>query len=633
MDKWLTENYSRDVDLGNTQNVLVPAETAEPPSDFILPLLRYQKERLAWSINQEESPARGGILADEMGMGKTVQAIALVLAKRKLQKSNSNSSILSSLPSTSQIFPAVKGTLVVCPVIAGIQWFSEIERCTTKGSNRILFYHGTDREKHMHKLAEYDFVITTYSTIEVDYRKHMTPSKELSKNLEPLVEMLDQKTGSTENLSNSGSIDNSAVSRRKSALHSVKWDRIILDEAHYVKNSRCKTARAVFALESSYKWALTGTPLQNRMGELYSFVRFLQAPYAYYFCKDCDCTGFDYSFTECSLCHHNCARHFLWWNRVILRKDSLSDAERDFYMSFHNESKTQFDTYVEAGTLMNNYTHVFATITRLRQAVDHPYLVLCSSTDLTSVNKDDGDVEQSCSLCKDTVEDPIVTSCTHVFCKTCLMNFAESRGKQACPSCDKPLTFDSNANNDKGDSSSKPTTSTKIEALREEIRFMDERDGSAKGIVFSQFTSFLDLIHYSLHKSGVNCVKLVGSMSMAERNAAVTTFTEDPECRILLMSLKAGGVALNLTVASHVFLMDPWWNPAVERQAQDRIHRIGQHKPVRIVRFVIEDTIEERISELQEKRKLFFEGTVGGSSDALGKLTKSDLDFLFYRHF
>nr|XP_033515408.1 DNA repair protein RAD16-like [Nicotiana tomentosiformis] len=79
--------------------------------------------------------------------------------------------------------------------------------------------------------------------------------------------------------------------------------------------------------------------------------------------------------------------------------------------------------------------------------------------------------------------------------------------------------------------------------------------------------------------------------------------------------------------------MDPWWNPAVEQQAQDRIHRIGQHKPVWIVRFVIEDTIEETILELQEKRKLFFEGTVGGSSDALEKLTKSDLVFLFYRHF
>jgi len=107
------------------------------------------------------------------------------------------------------------------------------------------------------------------------------------------------------------------------------------------------------------------------------------------------------------------------------------------------------------------------------------------------------------------------------------------------------------------------------------------------------------------------------------------TFTEDGDCKIFLMSLKAGGVALNLTVASYVFLMDPWWNPAVERQAQDRIHRIGQYKPIRAVRFVIENTIEERILKLQEKKELVFEGTVGDSKDALSKLTEADLRFLF----
>ncbi|XP_049414536.1 DNA repair protein RAD16-like [Solanum stenotomum] len=102
---------------------------------------------------------------------------------------------------------------------------------------------------------------------------------------------------------------------------------------------------------------------------------------------------------------------------------------------------------------------------------------------------------------------------------------------------------------------------------------------------------------------------------------------------ILLMSLKAGGVALNLTVASHVFIMDPWWNPAVEQQAQDRIHRIGQYKPVKVVRFMMENTIEENIIELQEKKKLLFEGTVGGSSEALGKLTEGDLKILFHCRF
>uniref|UniRef100_M1ALD3 Chromatin remodeling complex subunit n=1 Tax=Solanum tuberosum TaxID=4113 RepID=M1ALD3_SOLTU len=137
-------------------------------------------------------------------------------------------------------------------------------------------------------------------------------------------------------------------------------------------------------------------------------------------------------------------------------------------------------------------------------------------------------------------------------------------------------------------------------------------------------------------------------MNITARDSAITRFTNDPDCIIFLLRLKAGGLSLNLTVASHVFFMDPWWNAVVERQAQDRIHGIGQYKPIRIVRFVIENaieerilelqekkkllfegivrfvienTIEERILELQEKKKLLFEGTVGCASEALEKLT------------
>ncbi|MCD9638830.1 hypothetical protein HAX54_022990 [Datura stramonium] len=240
MDKFLLENYSNDLEL-NIQNVSV-SETSEPPSDLILPLLRYQKEWLAWSLKQEKSLIKGGILADEMGMGKTVQAIALVLAQRELQKPTSDSSLLSSSPSTSQKLPVVKGTLVVCPVVGAMQWFREIERCTAKGSNKTLVYHGANREKCTHKLAEYDFVITTYSTIETDYRPKK--SKKNDKNSKPRVEMLDQKTASTDKLRNDGSIDNSVnvgedVYRRKSVMHSVKWNRIILDEASDTFTDKC----------------------------------------------------------------------------------------------------------------------------------------------------------------------------------------------------------------------------------------------------------------------------------------------------------------------------------------------------------------------------------------------------------
>ncbi|KAL0911367.1 hypothetical protein M5K25_019503 [Dendrobium thyrsiflorum] len=311
------------------------------------------------------------------------------------------------------------------------------------------------------------------------------------------------------------------------------------------------------------------------------------------------------------------------------------------------------------------------------QAVDHPYLVVYSSSADVSVG-DTGDTNKSdCGICHDPAEDLVVsyplsnlrpknitvknilasitlqhphnvTSCDHSFCKGCLIEYSAASGDVLCPTCDRPLTVDLTANCNSGGKTSASSmkgckrsrilrridkdyfkTSTKIDALKEEIRNMIEGDGSAKGIVFSQFTSFLDLINFSLQESGITCVQLVGSMSLPEREKAIKTFTDDANCKIFLMSLKAGGVALNLTIASNVFLMDPWWNPAVERQAQDRIHRIGQFKPIRTVRFIIANTIEERILRLQEKKELVFEGTVGNSAEALAKLTEADLRFLF----
>ncbi|XP_073226604.1 ATP-dependent helicase rhp16 [Cicer arietinum] len=732
-ERWIDQNLLEDANLDQSE---VMNETAEAPSDLIVPLLRYQREWLAWGLKQENSATRGGILADEMGMGKTIQAIALVLAKRELQQMCCELDEHSHSPGSSKVLPAVKGTLVICPVVAVTQWVSEIDRFTLKGSTKVLVYHGAKRGKRAEHFSEYDFVITTYSIVESEYRKYVMPPKEKCPYCGKLfyqrklsyhqryfcgpgavkTEKQSKQTSKRNKAHSSkwdGELEQQSSTKKKeeempfivegnekSFLHAFKWQRIILDEAHYIKSRHCNTAKAVLALESSYKWALSGTPLQNRVGELYSLVRFLQiVPYSYYLCKDCDCRILDHSSSkQCSNCSHSSVRHFCWWNKniatpiqsygygddgkramillknkilksivlrrtkigraadlalppriVSLRRDSLDIKEQDYYESLYNESQAQFNTYVEENTLTNNYAHIFDLLTRLRQAVDHPYLVVYSPTaaalkggNLTS----NGNVEQACGLCHDAVEDPVVTSCEHTFCKGCLIDFSASLGRVSCPSCSQLLTVDLTFNKDvvvtkttiKGFRSSSILnriqienfqTSTKIEALREEIRFMVERDGSAKAIVFSQFTSFLDLINYSLQKSGVSCVQLNGSMTLGARDAAIKKFTDDPDCKIFLMSLKAGGVALNLTVASHVFLMDPWWNPAVERQAQDRIHRIGQYKPIRIVRFVIENTIEERILKLQEKKELVFEGTVGGSSEALGKLTVADLKFLF----
>ncbi|KAJ4813182.1 hypothetical protein LUZ62_025748 [Rhynchospora pubera] len=749
-EKWIDEFK------GNNHDPSAPNPKAmEPSPAVLLPLLRFQKEWLSWALSQEATEAKGGILADEMGMGKTIQAISLVLTARDL-RAELDAGTSSSADNN-------KATLVVCPVVAVIQWAGEIQKHTEKEKVRVLVYHGAKRDKCEVDFSQYDFVLTTYSTIESDYRKYILPpkvtckycgrgfvsinklfthlryycgpdamktekqakqvtkkNKGLSKAAKKLkLELSDSECESDENekegrnngkgIKKKKAIDDNfgedsagtSSPRGKSLLHSVKWERIILDEAHFIKDRRCNTARAIFALNAEYKWALSGTPLQNRVGELYSLIRFLEVyPYSYYLCKDCNCRLQDFSSSKvCTDCKHSSVRHFCWWNKhiarpiqvkssqkagqramtllrekvlksivlrrtkkgraadialppkiVTLRRDSMDEQEHEFYEALYTQSCTQFDSYVDAGTLMNNYAHIFDLLTRLRQAVDHPYLVLYSSTAQPTEGYQDNYASKTiCGLCDFEAEDVVVTSCEHSFCKSCLIDYGSSLGSPSCPTCSTRLTVDLTSKNS-GDKSQKASkvkgfrgssilnrinlsnfkTSTKIEALKEEIRKMVEHDGSAKGIVFSQFTSFLDLIHFSLRQSDIKCVQLVGSMSLTEREKAINTFTNDSDCKIFLMSLKAGGVALNLTVASHVFLMDPWWNPAVEKQAQDRIHRIGQYKPIRSTRFVIQNTVEERILKLQEKKELVFEGTVGESAEAMAKLTEADLRFLFH---
>lgn len=172
-------------------------------------------------------------------------------------------------------------------------------------------------------------------------------------------------------------------------------------------------------------------------------------------------------------------------------------------------------------------------------------------------------------------------------------------------------------------------SSTKIEALLDEINQMIAGDSGAKGIVFSQFGSMLELVEFRMKRAGISCVVFRGGMSMQARDDALAAFNEDPTLKVILISLKAGGEGLNLQVANHVFLLDPWWNPACEMQAIQRAHRIGQTRPVKAVRFVSANTIEEKIIKLQEKKQLVFDASIDGSSTSLGKLTEQDLRFLF----
>merc|ERR1719424_617837 len=172
-------------------------------------------------------------------------------------------------------------------------------------------------------------------------------------------------------------------------------------------------------------------------------------------------------------------------------------------------------------------------------------------------------------------------------------------------------------------------SSTKIEALLEEVRKMMKSDKTDKAIVFSQFGGMLELVEFAFKRAGISCVVFRGGMSMQARDDAIAAFNSEPSLRMILISLKAGGEGLNLQVANHVFLLDPWWNPACELQAIQRAHRIGQLREVKAVRFICKDTIEEKILKLQEKKQLVFDATIDASQASLVKLSENDLKFLF----
>eukprot|EP00047_Mylnosiga_fluctuans_P018667 m.73699 g.73699 ORF g.73699 m.73699 type:complete len:876 (+) comp7737_c0_seq4:43-2670(+) len=607
---------------------------APQPAALLPQLLPFQCEGVAWMCHQEESSEfRGGILADDMGMGKTIQTIALLLSR------------------------PMRPTLVICPTVALLQWRAEIHKHTTPDALSVLVYHGGDRTRDVDELQSIDVVLTTYAVVESDFRRERYNGKK-----DPLP----------------------------SPLHAIEWGRIVLDEAHNIKDRSCNTARAVFNLTGEYKWSLTGTPLQNRVGELYSLIRFLRAdPYSYYFCKQCECKSVSWSFSDhrnCDDCGHKSMSHFCWWNREILkpiqkygslgpgqrayerlglllrammlrrtkvgrgdelglpprivycRRDLFSPEEEDVYEALYSASRTKFVGYVEEGTLLNNYAHIFELLIRMRLAANHPWLVSLRSPD------DEG--APVCVICHGEAEDPIVSACKHIFCREDANLYVTScTGRAQCPSCYRPLTIDLTQPTmqakavEKAPSKRKSIvaamdmaawqSSTKIEALLEELHRLRSEDRTIKSIVFSQFTGFLDLLEWRLERAGYRCVKLDGRMQPQHRAAAIEAFNTVPELSVFLISLKAGGVALNLTAASRVFLMDPWWNPAAELQAMDRIHRLGQHRPIVVTRFIIENSIESRIDQLQEKKNLLFQSTVGMDEASLNRLTEDDLQFLF----
>lgn len=545
---------------------ILNAGKAEQPQTISRRLKPFQLEGLAWMKKMEQTEWKGGLLGDEMGLGKTIQAVSLIMSD----------------------YPAKQPTLVLVPPVALMQWQSEINSYTD-GTLKTFVFHGTNQKAKgitIQQLKKYNVIMMSYNSLESMYRK--------------------QEKGFTRK---------NGIHKEKSAIHAINFHRIILDEAHSIKTRSTMTAKACFALKTDFRWCLTGTPLQNRIGEFFSLIRFLNIqPFSNYLCKQCPCKTMEWSMDEdkkCSKCNHAGMQHVSVFNqellnpiqkfgnfgpgreafaklrlmteRIMLRRlkkdhtnsmelpvkeiyvdrQFFGEEENDFANSIMSSGQRKFDTYVAQGVLLNNYANIFGLIMQMRQVADHPDLIL-------KKNAEGGQNVLVCCICDEPAEDTVRSRCKHDFCRTCVASYVRSTDTPDCPRCHIPLSIDleqpeieQEENMVKKSSiinrikMENWTSSSKIELLVHELHKLRSNNATHKSIIFSQFTTMLQLIEWRLRRAGITTVMLDGSMTPAQRQASIEHFMNNVDVECFLVSLKAGGVALNLTEASRVFIVDP----------------------------------------------------------------------------
>ncbi|MBL8176846.1 MAG: DEAD/DEAH box helicase [Bryobacterales bacterium] len=468
-------------------------EAAEQPERFQGELRQYQREGLAW-LNFLNAYGWGGCLADDMGVGKTAQVLAMLEQRRAAGAGPS---------------------LVVVPRSLIYNWQQEATRFTPL--LRVLDNSGAARSKDPRDFLEYNVVLTTYGTLRrdvVDFRE-------------------------------------------------FEFDYVILDEAQAIKNASSESAKAARLLRSKHRLAMSGTPIENHLGELWSLFEFLNPGMLGGVSVFQAASGALRNPDEVTrLLLSRAVRPFiLRRTKTQVVKELPAKTEQTIFCELDANQRKLYDELRDyyRGKLLGHISEkgmgrsklqVLEALLRLRQAACHPALI---------------DEERA----------------LHV--------------------------------------------SAKFETLLPQLEEVTAE--GHKALVFSQFTSLLTLLRTQLDSDKVPYEYLDGSTR--NRQERVERFQSDPDCKVFLISLKAGGLGLNLTAADYVFLLDPWWNPAVEAQAIDRTHRIGQTRPVFAYRLIARDTVEEKVLELQRSKRELADAIITEDNRFLGNLKREDLEILF----
>lgn len=694
----------------------------EPGNCIVTPLLKHQKQALHFMLEREDSSkmvdelwqartvgygqvcyynvitneqsrqppakAQGGILADMMGLGKTLSILSLVGStlpesrqwmwmdpvQQVPPETERRQHLINFAPPKPEALGLTKlkrnskATLLICPLSTVTNWEEQIKQHVQPNTLSYHIYHGPHRIKDAERLAQYDLVITTYGSV----------SSELSARF--------------------------ANKRGPHPLEDIGWFRIVLDEAHMIREQSTLQFKAICRLQANRRWAVTGTPVQNKLEDLAALLAFLRIkPFD-------DRSRFNqYIITPFKLCDENVVPKLrILVDTITLRrmKDKINLPERrdrTIRLQFSPEERRMYDAFEKDAQVRVNvltgqrermvggrtYIHILQAILRLRLFCsggkdlmnddDLRLLEGLSSDSPIDLDSDDEDQKSGLdenqayvmfNLMKDTNGDNCIacnqrlgskegadieserqedvighmTPCYHLICTSCIKEFGNS-----CPcglSTESGLVplrlsragqeHDAHAEGRGGSRASKALKdwngpNTKVRYLVEQLRNWKNKSEANpdeppyKSVVFSQWTTNLDLITMALQEEGITYTRLDGKMTRTARTRAMDSFRENPSVQVILVSITAGGLGLNLTAGNSVYIMEPLFNPAAEAQAIDRVHRLGQKREVDCVRLLMAGSFEEKMRELQDKKtKLASLSMDRQKGEAGGYLSKSE---------
>lgn len=444
----------------------------------------------------------GGILADDMGLGKTVQVLTVILSYIQENKEKA------------------KNSIIVCPSSLTLNWYNEIQKFTPTIKKLVISGDYLERKRKIETINNYQIVITSYDSLKRD------------------IDLYTQ--------------------------YNFKY--IVADEAQYIKNNNTKNSKAVKLINAETKFALTGTPIENSLSELWSIFDFIMPGYLYKYKKFKELYEIPIIKNQDEEKMNKLKKQIepfilrrtksevlteLPDKTVTILSNEMKEEQYSIYMSYMAQARDEIMYQIDMKGFEKSQIKILSLLMRLRQICCHPKLFLSEYTGESS----------KLNQCIEIIQDAVL--------------------------------------------------------------------GEHKILLFSSYTSMFEIIEEQLKKLKINYLKLTGQTKVGERIKLVDEFNTNKNIKVFLISLKAGGTGLNLTGADMVIHYDPWWNLSAENQATDRTYRIGQKKNVQVYKLITKNSIEEKIYELQQKKAKLIDNMLSTDATFISKLSKDDIMALF----